>query len=62
MHVDWVAAKDQYGQPEYSVPVGDCLPADITPELAAELAERLNGALPRLAELADLLGRRAGER
>ena len=44
---------------DYDTPLGDNLPAGVDPATAASLAERLRRVLPRVHELAALLGRRA---
>ena len=51
----------QYGELDFDTPLGDTLPTSIDPETAANLAEQLYAALPRLHELAALLERRGRE-
>ena len=51
----------QYGDLDFDTPLGDTLPTSTDPETAANLAEQLYAALPRLHELAALLERRRRE-
>ena len=63
--VEGVASIARYDSPadamDFDTPLGDSLPANLTPEHAAELAGMLRAALPRVRELLALLDRRASE-
>lgn len=63
-YVDGVAEigrENRRGDRKLRTPIGDCLPADLYPLHAAELADQLAPALARAHELLRLLDRRAGE-